>query len=70
MSFHLKSGKYHNICGRFGFDNALGDVPSPECVNRLLTRNSQVHMCFLLYVFLQQIGKNGVAMNAEGCLYV
>ena len=49
---------------------ALIDVPSSECVNCLLTRNSLVNMCLLLYVFLQQIGKNGVAANARGCLYV
>jgi len=62
--------QYHNISGRVGFDNALRDVPSLEWVNRLLTQNSLVHMCLLLYVFLQQIGKNGVASNARGCLYV
>jgi len=28
-----------------------------------------VHMCLLLYVFLQQMGKNGIAANAEVCLY-
>jgi len=46
------------------------NVPSSECFNRLLTRNSLVHTCLLLYIFLQQIGKNSVAANAKGCLYV
>jgi len=67
---HWKSGKNQNSSGKVGFDNALRDVPSSECVNRLLTRNSLVHMCLLLYVYLQHIGKNGVAANAGGCLYV
>jgi len=29
-----------------------------------------LYMCLFLYVFLQQIGKNSDAANAEGCLYV
>ena len=45
-------------------------VVKSECFNRLLTRNSLVHTCLLLYIFLQQIGKNCVALNAEGCRYV
>ena len=36
------------ISGKVGFNNALRDVPSSECVNRLLTRNSLVHTCLLL----------------------
>jgi len=66
---YWKSGKYHNIGGKVGFDNAVRDALSSECVNCLLTRNSLVYMCLLLYVFLQQMGKNGIAANAEGCLY-
>jgi len=66
---HWKSGKNHNIGGKVGFDNAVRDDSSSECVNRLLTRNSLVHMCLLLYVFLQQMGKNDIVANAEGCLY-
>jgi len=67
---HWKSGKNQNNSCKVGFNNALRDVPSSECVNGLLTRNSLVHMCLLLYVYLQHIGKNGVAANAGGCLYV
>ena len=55
---------------KVGFDNALRDVPSSECVNCLMTRNSLVHMCLLLYIFLQQIGKNSVDVNAESCRYM
>ena len=66
---HWQSGKNHIIGGKVGFDNAVRDAPSSECVNRPLTRNSLVHMCLLLYVFLQQKSKNGIAANAEGCLY-
>jgi len=55
---------------KYSIKNQAQDVPSSECFNRLLTRNSLVHTCLLLYVFLQQIGKNGVAANARGCLYV
>ena len=29
----------------------MRDVPSSECVNRLLTRNSLVHLCLLWYFF-------------------
>jgi len=28
------------------------------------------HVYVIIYVFLQQIGKNGVAANARACLYV
>jgi len=67
MNYLLKiRQKNQSISGKVGFDNALRDAPSSECVNRLLTRNSLVHMCMLLYVFLQHIGKNAVAVNAGG----
>jgi len=67
---HWKSCKNHYIGGKVGFDNALRDVPSSECVRPVLTRNSSVHMCLLLHVFLQHIGNNCVAANALGCLYM
>ena len=69
--FHIENQAHITISmGKVGFYNTLRDAPCSECDNRLLTRNPLVHLCLLLYVFLQHIGKNCVAANAEGCLYV
>ena len=48
MFMNTLSIENQNISGKVGFEYALRDVRSSECVNRLLTRNSQVQMCLLL----------------------
>jgi len=48
MFMNTLSIENQNISGKVGFEYALRGVPSSECVNRLLTRNSQVQMRLLL----------------------